>query len=153
MRIVLAVISLYIMKMRLLYSMNITAAFTYYDNQIYFLTYDVIWGINKEAGEIVIEGHWHGAGGSGVDEWKAYQITSNEAVYSVYIDFYRDYEELQIEKTYTVYAPLSGITEYEEHENSEKYDELYDIHVRPAFFKENYQRYELNDWSRLDDIQ
>lgn len=131
--------------------MGITAAFTYYKNQIHFLTYDVIWGINKETDEIVIEGHWHGAGGSGVDEWTAYQVKDNEVNYSMYIDFYREYEELGIEKPYVIYKPSTG--EYERQESSEEYDQLYAIHVTPCVFYSKYQRYDLNDLNGLDVIQ
>lgn len=130
--------------------MGITAIFTYHDNQIQYLTYDVIYGINKETGEVVIEGHWHGAGGSGEDEWKAYQVKNNEAKYSMYIDSFYSLDPT-IEKPYTIYQPDTG--DYEKQENSEEYDRLYAIHVAPCILQNQYQRYDLNNLNGLDIIQ
>lgn len=130
--------------------MNITAIFTYHDNQIQYLMYDAIYGINKDTGEIIIEGHWHGAGGSGENEWKAYQVKNNEADYSMYIDSFYSLDPT-IEKPYTIYQPDTG--EYEKQENSEEYDRLYEIHVTPCILQNQYQRYDLNDLHGLDVIQ
>ena len=120
----------------------LTAIFTYHDNQIQYLAYDVIYGINKETGEFVIEGHWHGAGGSGEDEWTAYQVKNNEAKYSMYIDSFYSLDPT-IEKPYTIYQPDTG--DYEKQENSEEYDRLYAIHVAPCILQNQYQRYDLNN--------
>lgn len=130
--------------------MGITAIFTYHDNQIQYLAYDVIYGINKETGEFVIEGHWHGAGGSGEDEWTAYQVKNNEAKYSMYIDSFYSLDPT-IEKPYTIYQPDTG--DYEKQENSEEYDRLYAMHVAPCILQNQYQRYDLNDLNGLDVIQ
>ena len=69
----------------------------------------------------------------------------------MYIDFYREYEELGIEKPYVIYKPSTG--EYERQESSEEYDQLYAIHVTPCVFYSKYQRYDLNDLNGLDVIQ
>lgn len=131
--------------------MNITSIFTYYEDEIHFLMYDVIYGINKETGDIVIEGHWHGAGGSGVDEWTIYHITESEAVYAYYIDFYREYEEMEIDKPYTVYDVNTG--EYERQSDSKEYDAIHAAYVKPCILKSKYQRYELEVLSGLNVIQ
>lgn len=128
--------------------MNITAVFTYYDNEIRYLTYNVIEGINKETAELIIYGHWHGAGGSGENEWTAYQITSNQAVNSLYIDYY-DIEGL--EKPYTIYTLDNQ--EYERQESAEEYNELYKIHIEPLIPIQNYERYDLADLNGLNVIQ
>lgn len=133
--------------------MGITAVFTYYENQVYSLMYDVIYGINKETGDIVIEGHWHGAGGSGVDEWTVYHITSSEAVYSYYIDFYREYKEIGMDKPYTIYDAATDENHYEMQYDSREYDEIYNIHVKPCILASNYQRYDLSDLKGLDVVQ
>ena len=130
--------------------MGITAIFTYDNNQIHYLTYDAIYGINKETGEIIIKGHWHGAGGSGEAEWKAYQVKNNEAKYTMYIDSFYSLDPT-IENPYTIYQPDTG--EYEKQENSEEYDRLYAIHVTPCVLQNQYQRYDLNDLNGLDVIQ
>lgn len=131
--------------------MNITAVFTYYENEIRGLMYDVIYGINKETEDIVVEGHWHGAGGSGVDEWSVYHITECEAVFTYYIDFYREYEELEIEEPYTVYDVTTG--EYESQKDSEEYDKIFAAHVASCIKWNEYQRYALSDLSGLEVIQ
>lgn len=61
--------------------MKITAVFTYTDEPVYLLD-DVIYGINLETDEVVIHGHWHGAGGSWEDEWSAYCISGDTAEYT-----------------------------------------------------------------------
>lgn len=131
--------------------MNITAVFTYCEEEIRFLMYDVIYGVNKETGDVVIEGHWHGAGGSGVDEWTVYHLTEIEAVYAYYIDFIREYEELEIENPYTVYDATIG--EFEKQPNGNEYDEIYVVHVKPCTMKSKFQQYELSDLTGLDVIQ
>lgn len=132
-------------------NINITVVFTYFEEEICFLMYDIIYGVNKETEDVVIEGHWHGAGGSGVDEWTVYHITEKEAVYAYYIDFIREYEELEIENPYTVYDATIG--EFEKQPNGNEYDEIYVVHVKPCTMKSKFQQYELSDLTGLDVIQ
>lgn len=133
--------------------MNITAIFTFSDGKICYLMDDVITGINKETAEIIIYSHWHGAGGSGVNEWSAYQITNDKAIDSLYIDYY-DSEKFDmegLEKPYTIYTLDNP--NYEKQETSEAYDKLYAIHIQPALSWKTFERYDLEDSSGLNYIQ
>ena len=125
--------------------MGITAVFSFYDGQIHYLMQEMIDGINKETEEVIIYGHWHGAGGSGENEWRAYQITNNKAIESLYIDYF------DTEGPYTIYT-LDNPT-YEKQETSEEYDELYALHIQPSLSWKMFERYSLEDRSGLNHIQ
>lgn len=136
----------------LLYStyMRLTAVFTYTDEPV-FLVYNRIYGINPETKEVVINGHWHGAGGSGIDEWSAYTISGDVAEYSLYIDFI-DTAEYGSEIHYSIYD-----RETEEHkhiqDDSTEYDALYAAHVEPCIPAEEYFLYDLSDAGGFAHIQ
>lgn len=135
----------------LLYSMymRLTAVFTYADEPV-FLLYNNLYGINLETDEVVINGHWHGAGGSGIDEWSACRITGDVSKYSMYID-YMDLREDGGEIRYTVYDERTGI--YEHPQDGAEYDAFYAGHVEPCIPMENYRLYDLSDLNGLDDVQ
>lgn len=135
----------------LLYSMymRLTAVFTYTDEPV-FLLYNNLYGINLETDEVVINGHWHGAGGSGIDEWSACRITGDVSKYSMYID-YMDLREDGGEIRYTVYDERTGI--YEHPQDGAEYDAFYAGHVEPCIPMENYRLYDLSDLNGLDDVQ
>ena len=126
---------------------GMTAVFTYADRPVY-LEYDCIDGINLDTAELVIHGHWHGAGGSWDNEWTAYQVQGDKAEYNVYIDYFELDED---ENTYTVYDP--GTDTYNKIHTSEEYDEEYAIHVAPRILVEEYVKYELADENGLKNIQ
>lgn len=129
--------------------MRLTAVFTY-TNEPVFLLYTNIYGINPETDEVVIQGHWHGAGGSGIDEWTAYSISGDKAEYSMYIDFI-DAGEYDEEIRYTVYDRETE--EYTHPQDSTEYDAFYAAHVKPCILAEEYLLYELSDPSGFDYIQ
>lgn len=129
--------------------MQLTALFTYTDEPVYLL-YDNIYGINPETDEVVIHGHWHGAGGSWVNEWSAYRIAGDKAEYSMYIDYLGTAEDGD-EIHYTVYDEQSD--EYTRPQDSVEYDAFYAAHVEPCVLMENYRFYDLSDLSGFDNIQ
>lgn len=135
----------------LLYSMymRLTAVFTYTDEPV-FLLYNNLYGINLETDEVVINGHWHGAGGSGIDEWSACRITGDVSKYSMYID-YMDLREDGGEIRYTVYDEGTGI--YEHPQDGAEYDAFYAGHVEPCIPMEYYRLYDLSDLNGLEDVQ
>ncbi|MDE7277363.1 MAG: hypothetical protein K2N98_11025 [Lachnospiraceae bacterium] len=136
----------------LLYStcMRLTAVFTYADEPV-FLVYNRIYGINPETNEVVTNGHWHGAGGSGIDEWSAYTISGDVAEYSLYIDFI-DTAEYGSGIRYSIY---DGETEEYKHiqDDSTEYDALYAAHVEPCIPAEEYHLYDLSDAGGFAHIQ
>lgn len=129
--------------------MGLTAVFTYTDRPVYLL-YDWIYGINYETDEVIIKGHWHGAGGSGEDEWKAYRITEGLSEYSMYIDFF-DLPEEDGGKRYDIYDEKTD--EYTHQQNGAEYDAIYAVHVEPCVFIDHYRLYDISDESGLDNIQ
>ena len=131
-------------------TMGITAVFTCTEEQPVFLTYDNFYGINPEMGELVIHGHWHGAGGSYENEWTAYQVLPDKAEYTMYIDFF-DLSEDGEENRYTVYNPETG--EYVHSTDGAEYEALYAAHVQSCITMDNYTLYDCSDLSGLDRIQ
>lgn len=129
--------------------MGLTAVFTYADKPI-FLLYNVIYGINFETDEVVIHGHWHGAGGSWENEWSAYRITEDISEYSMYIDFF-DLTEESGGKCYDVYDEMTD--EYTHPQDSTEYDAIYAAHVKPCVLIENYRLYDTSDVSGLENVQ
>lgn len=67
-------------------TMGLTAVLTYSNKKIVFLTYNNISKINIKNSQIIIQGHWHGAGGSGENEWSIYKIKKASYVMKYYID-------------------------------------------------------------------
>lgn len=67
-------------------TMGMTEVLTYRKGKIVSLGYDNIYGIKKNKKVIIVQGHWHGAGGSGVDEWVVYTIGKKELKLKYYID-------------------------------------------------------------------
>ena len=131
--------------------MGLTAVFTYNEEPV-FLLVDNIYGINPETGEVVIQGHWHGAGGTWINEWSAYEIGGDGAEWSMYIDCWLFPDGEGREKPYAVYLPKEGIEEWEM-EDGELYHEIYAAHVEPCVLIENYAVYDNSDRSGLDRIQ
>ena len=129
--------------------MRLTAVFTYEDESV-FLMYDNIYGINTETDEVVIQGHWHGAGGSGINEWSAYHISGIPWEYSMYIDFF-DVSEDEGDVRYTIFDPEKE--EYTHPQDSTEYDALYAAHVEPCILAEDYLLYDLSDLNGFDHIQ
>mgnify|MGYP007098660196 CR=1 FL=1 len=129
--------------------MDLTAVFTYTEEPV-FLMYDRIYGLNFETDEVVINGHWHGAGGSGIDEWVAYRIEGDMAYYSMYIDF-MDISEEEGGSYSRIYREQTD--EYVRMEDRREFDILYADHVEPCVLAENYRLYDTSDPSGLDDIQ
>lgn len=67
-------------------TMGLTVVLTYSNNKIVYLFCDAISKINSIAGEIIVNGHWHGVGGSGEYEWSIYQVKKNTCSIEYYID-------------------------------------------------------------------
>lgn len=129
----------------------ITAVLTCTEENLVFLTYDNFYGINLETGELVVQGHWHGAGGSWTDEWSAYKVFPDKLERVMYIDYY-DRSEDGEEDLYDIYNPQTG--EYEHtSDGAERYEELYAVHVAPCITVNHYTLYDLSDFSGLDRIQ
>ncbi|MDE6387039.1 MAG: hypothetical protein K2L82_04420 [Lachnospiraceae bacterium] len=129
--------------------MRLTAVFTYTDQPVCLL-YNRIYGINDETDEVVIHGHWHGAGGSGENEWSAYRITGDISEHSMYIDFF-DLSEDSGEKRYSVYDERTD--EYTHPQDGTEYNAFYAAHVEPCILIENYHLYDTSDVGGIENVQ
>lgn len=128
----------------------ITAVLTCTEEKLVFLTYDNFYGINLETGELVIQGHWHGSGGTGENEWTAYKVFPDKAKNVMYIDHY-DLSEYGEEDRYVIYNPETD--EYGHVSDGTEYGQLYAVHVEPCITVDYYTLYDISDLSGLDSIQ
>lgn len=110
-----------------------------------------IYGINVETGEIIIDEHWTGAGGTGIYEWSGRRMQGDALEYSFYIDSYADIEEYTSDTPYVVnYMEGHG---YERQADGREYEEIYKNHVANCIPVENFVMYDMMDLSGLKDIQ
>lgn len=111
--------------------------------------------INKETGELIVLGHWHGAGGSGIfgNEWRAWKLCGTDWEMTMFIDCFEAEWIGGEENRYDIYDPETGeYNTYMALESSE-YDALYDIHVTPRISFSQYRLYALDDLSGLETVQ
>lgn len=125
---------------------------TYTDRPIVIFG-EPIYGVNVETGEIIVHGHWIGAGGTGVlwNEWSGYKLQGDAAEFSFYIDSYAEFED------YTGSTPY--VVDYPERHDSERqadgreYEEIYENHVANCIPVEEIVMYDMMNLSGLKDIQ
>ena len=70
--------------------MGLTVVLTY-KNGLKSLGYEALDRIHKGKKELIVHGHWHGAGGSGTDEWSIYRVSGNKLSLTYYIDHMAGY--------------------------------------------------------------
>lgn len=119
-------------------TMRLTAVLTYTDQPV-FLLYNNLYSINPETSEVIIRGHWHGAGGSGTCEWSAYRLSGDTPELTMMIDW--------MPYSYSVYA-LDTLG-FGEAETQEAYEAQYAVHVKPGIPVERFEPCALNDLSGL----
>ncbi len=66
-------------------SMGLTEVMTYNKKLVSLGYYDIA-RINKKTKEIIVHGHWHGAGGSQDKEWWVYRVDKKPYLLKYYID-------------------------------------------------------------------
>ena len=120
-------------------STGIIAVFTY-DDSLKGLGYNTFDGINKDTGEIIVHGHWHGAGGSGEYEWQIYRIQHSPTEFKEgYID--------KMGERYSVYNEQTK--KYEDDE--ERYYEIYNQSVSKAVPISSFPMYDFSDLSGFEE--
>lgn len=67
-------------------TMHLTAVLTYSNKKIALLMCNAVDKINIKNSEIIIKGHWHGAGGSGTNEWYIFKVKNKSCKMEYYID-------------------------------------------------------------------
>ncbi|MBO6133300.1 MAG: SH3 domain-containing protein [Lachnospiraceae bacterium] len=107
-----------------------------YDGGLKFLAEDVSY-INPKTGEVIVMGHWHGAGGSNQNEWSAFSARNGEE--TLYIDY--------IAGEYTVYD--SDHQGYDSVDAS-IYNKAYVDHIAQAISIDSFRKYRIGDKEGLD---
>ena len=109
------------------------------EGRIIGLSIDGYYKINKKKHVLVVKGHWHGAGGSGIYEYAIYKIAGKEIKDQAYIDKMSSYT-VRVNGNY-----LRG--------SRSKYNKVYKKYVAGGRLFENYQFYSLKDKTGLSVIQ
>lgn len=112
--------------------MGLTVVLTY-KKGLRSMGYECIERINKAKKEIIVHGHWHGAGGSWDNEWSVYRISNNRLTPVYYIDKMNGY--------YSVY-------DYQQNKSastSSAYNRIYREHIKSAAKVSDFTKYELSD--------
>lgn len=117
-------------------AMGLTEVFTYSDGLVW-CGEDLFAGINTATNELVVNGHWHGAGGSGIDEWSSYALKDQTLECTAYIDLLGD--------SYTIYRDGDYVSG-----TKEEYDAIYDQYFTNYTSYDSLEKYSLSDTSGLD---
>lgn len=115
-------------------TMPLTAVFTYRNGKLVYLGYQDFYKINKAKKCLVVQGHWHGAGGSGGNEYSVYNIGKNELKSILYMDYLND--------KYSVY--YNNGKNYES-ATSEKYDKVYNKYIKGGKKFSSFKKYKLSN--------
>lgn len=118
-------------------TMGLTLVFTY-NGRLISLGYYDIYGFNTEKKELIVRGHWHGAGGSGVNEWSIYKMGSSWMTSIYYMD--------KINGKSSVYDTQGGGFK----ESTKTYSSVYDQHIRKCKKLSSFTRYKLSDRRTLN---
>ena len=134
---------------------DIMVILTYTDHPIVFggtpVFMEQIYGINAETGEVIIAGHWTGAGGTNEYEWSGYRIQGDTLEFCFYIDSWAEFEEYAGDTPYRVDYPERYGGELQA--DGREYEEIYENHVANCIPVENFVMYDMMDLSGLKDIQ
>ena len=119
-------------------SMGLTELMTY-DKNIISLGYYDIAKINKKTKEIIVHGHWHGAGGSYKNEWWVYKVNKKAYPLKYYIDIMpKGTSNAQSVSVYNgKWKLLSTKKSY--------YDKIFKDHIKNATTINKFKKYKLTD--------
>lgn len=102
-------------------TMGLTQIFTYNKKPISLGYYDIA-KINKSKKEIIVKGHWHGAGGSGDKEWSIYAM--NKSKNKINMKYYMDIMGNRVTVYNGNWKLLSSKKSY--------YNSIYNSHIKTA---------------------
>lgn len=113
-------------------TMGMTEVLTYKKGKIISLGYDDIYGIKKSKKAIIVEGHWHGSGGSGA-EWTVYTIGKKKLRVKYSID------------------PMGtdGITVNYKKASKSAYNKIYKSYVKGTTKLNKFKKYKLSNTKGL----
>lgn len=123
-----------------------------YTDQPVVIIYEMIYGINFKTKEVIVHGHWHGAGGTWMNEWSGFQIQKDTFEFTMFIDAYP--KELTGEEEDRYYVSYQGRPDAEEqYTDRQEYEKIYAERVENCTPVEDIVKYALTDLSGLKDIQ
>ena len=119
-----------------------------YDKGLRYLGYDAYFGFLPESGEAVVHGHWHGAGGSGTNEWSISPLFSTDDGARIYLD----YLEEKGQRRYSFiedgsFREGSWAKIGKNRVDEKRYEELYSRCVMPCVRMEDIPFYELGNFT------
>lgn len=118
-------------------TMDLTLVFTY-NGKLISLGYYDIYGFNTGKHELLVRGHWHGAGGSGKNEWTVYKMGSSWMTETYYLDIMNGQA--------SVYDMRNGSRVC----SSKAYRNIYNEHIKNGKKISGFTKYRLSDKKRLN---
>jgi hypothetical protein len=112
--------------------MDLTAVLTYQNGSVVLLGCNQIARINQSKKAIIVNGHWHGGGGSGA-EWTVWKKKGDSLYNKYYID--------EVDGEYTVGKDDKYSSSYD----SKQYNKIYNKYVKKAKKISKYKKYKLSD--------
>lgn len=126
--------------------MGLTAVFTYRKGKLVYLCYDDFYGINKKQKTLVVQGHWHGAGGTYENEWSGYRMSSLKKISRFfYIDSCTSlsWGASLYSDTGGYYAYYKGTSNYSAKKSKRLYKSLKKKYVKGATKFSKFKKYKL----------
>lgn len=123
-----------------------------YTDQSVVIIYEMIYGINFKTKEVIVHGHWHGTGGTWINEWSGFQIQGDTFEFTMFIDAYPKEDTGEEEDRY--YVSYQGRPDTEEqYTDRQEYEKIYAERVENCTPVEDIVKYALTDLSGLKHIQ
>lgn len=119
-------------------SMGLTEVMTY-DKKLISLGYYDIARINKKTRELIVHGHWHGAGGSQDKEWWVYKVSKKPYLLKYYIDIMPN--GTNSAQNVSVYNGKWRLLSTEK----SHYNKIYNSHIKNATPMSRFKKYKLTD--------
>lgn len=128
--------------------MGLTIVLTY-DQGLKYLGDNDFYGILPETGELIVHGHWHGAGGSFDNEWSVWDLFRDpDDMYSAYFD-YLEFEE---GRNYSFYSREDGewLSGLQGEDAAARYDAAFRRYVESCVLFDQLPFYPLTDPTGLE---
>ncbi|MBQ7535408.1 MAG: hypothetical protein IJT43_07280 [Stomatobaculum sp.] len=129
--------------------MGLTAVYSIVNQTAILSGYDEIYGFNPATGEMIVHGHWHGAGGSWDNEWYVHTLENGELKA---IGGY-DYFENRYGDGRNSYTYWDAVNQRSIELTREQYEQGLKDHVAGCRLFGTFKLYDLGDLSGLGDIQ
>lgn len=119
--------------------MRLSTVFTYSEGKLKCLGNDAYYKVNKVNHELVVKGHWHGAGGTGKYEWHTYKLVNGKLnpLFNI------DKEDMRYWRVWNSDYKIIG-------KSKATWQTIYDKHCKTGTRLGRYKRYDLSNPSRID---